>query len=248
MNQPVHPRKLCEAMWEFSSSQGSTLQIGRVVKAVLDDDDSISGVELDDGDVLEADKLIIACGPWTEEARSWFPSSINLPQITGIKCHSILVPSPNRVLSQAVFFQSSGPIGDASLEIYPRPDGDCYVNGFEGEEVVITERPGEESVESEAVGLLKAAVENTTSELGGIEPHTQQACYWPETPDGLPLIGSFSNIPGAFIATGHSVWGICQGTATGKAMVELLLDDKSSIIDLEHFRVDRFADNVVLGD
>lgn len=100
---------------------------------------------------MEADKLIVACGPWTEKARSWFLFSINLPQITGIQCHSVLVPSPNSVLRQAVFFQSFGLIGNASLESYPQIDGDYYANGFEGEEVAITERPGEESVESEAV-------------------------------------------------------------------------------------------------
>jgi len=244
----VHPRKLCAAMWEFASGRGSTLRIGRVVRAVLDDTDAVTGVALDDGTVVEADGLVVACGPWTEEARAWFRPSVDLPRITGVKCHSILVPHPDRVLTQAVFFESSGPLGDAGLEIYPRPDGDCYVNGFEGEEGVVAERPGEEAVEEDAVVRLREAVERTSSELGGVEPHTVQACYWPETPDGLPLIGPLAGVPGAFVVTGHSVWGICQGPATGKAVAELLLDGKSTSVDLGHFRVDRSVDNMARRD
>jgi len=78
----VHPRKLREAMWNYSSNQGgSTLHIGRVVKAILDESTNsiIQGVELDDGTILPADKLIVACGPWTEHARSWFPPPTHHP-------------------------------------------------------------------------------------------------------------------------------------------------------------------------
>ena len=241
-NYKVHPRKLCEAMWEFSSQQGSKLHVGRIVKAITEaNDNTISGVELEDGTTLDADTLVVACGPWTEEARSWFPVDPQIPKVTGIKCHSILVPSPN-VLNQAVFFESDGALGEGDLEVYPRPDGDAYVNGFQGEEVIVEECPGKEDIEDDAIELLQKAMEQTTSQLGGLEPHTKQVCYWPEIPDGLPLIGAIPRIPGAFVAAGHSVWGILQGPATGKAMAELLLDGESQCLDLTPFHVERFQD------
>jgi len=229
-------------MWDYSSNNGgSTLHIGRVVKAILDDStDSIQGVELDDGTILPADKLIVACGPWTEQARSWFPPHVTLPPITGVKCHSILVPSPN-IFQQAVFFESEGAIGDGDLEVYPRPDGDCYVNGFQGDEMIVTERPGEEVVEPSAIQLLQTAMELTSSELGGLEPHTKQVCYWPETPDGLPLMGVLDGVEGGYVATGHSVWGICQGPSTGMAMAELVVEGEARSVDLSPFRVGRFG-------
>ncbi|KAL7527476.1 hypothetical protein ACHAWF_002192 [Thalassiosira exigua] len=41
----VHPKKLCAAMWTYSQkSVGSKLVIGKVVEAILNDDNSISGV------------------------------------------------------------------------------------------------------------------------------------------------------------------------------------------------------------
>jgi len=244
----VHPRKLCDAMWNYSSNQGgSTLHIGKVVKAILDESSTnnssiIQGVELDDGTILPADKLIVACGPWTEHARSWFPPHLHktLPPITAVKCHSILVPSPT-IFQQAVFFESEGALGDGDLEVYPRPDGDCYVNGFQGEETIIDELPGDEAIEPAAIQLLQKAMELTSSELGGLEPHTKQVCYWPETPDGLPLMGVLDGVEGGFVATGHSVWGICQGPATGVAMAELVVEGEARSVDLSPFRVGRFG-------
>eukprot|EP00978_Attheya_sp_CCMP212_P028483 scaffold98426_cov70-Attheya_sp.AAC.7 len=104
----------------------------------------------------------------------------------------------------------------ASLEVYPRPDGDCYVNGFKGDEGLVAEQPDEEEVVDEDIELMKEAMHQASSQLGDrvIEPHIQQctACYWPEIPDGLPCIGpTIHGIKGAFVTAGHPVWGILQG-------------------------------------
>jgi glycine/D-amino acid oxidase-like deaminating enzyme len=40
---------------------------------------------------------------------------------------------------------------------------------------------------------------------------------------------------GAYIATGHSVWGILNAPATGKAMAELIVDGAASTVDLSPF-------------
>jgi glycine/D-amino acid oxidase-like deaminating enzyme len=45
------------------------------------------------------------------------------------------------------------------------------------------------------------------------------------------------------MATGHSVWGILQGPVTGQALAELILQGKSSILDLTAFRLERFAED-----
>jgi len=71
----------------------------------------------------------------------------------------------------------------------------------------------------------------------------KKACYWPETPDGLPCVGPIHGIKGAFVAAGHSVWGILQGPITGKAMAELLLDGESKTLDLTDFDIQRFQED-----
>lgn len=259
----VHPRKLCEALWKYSESQGSTLKIGKVVKVVTtttnsDDEECLQAIQLEDGTTIAADKLVIACGPWTEKARYWFPEHLQWcwPEITGIKCHSVLVQAP-QTLSEAVFFERAPMSGNASpttnenlltteqiasVEVYPRPDGDAYVNGLEGDEVIIDEEPGQEVVEVEAVQNLELALGQTSSMLKGLEAHTKQVCYWPETPDGLPILDCIEDFLGGstYIAAGHSVWGILQGPISGKAMSELILDGESKCIDLTPFQLERF--------
>ena len=51
-----------------------------------------------------------------------------------------------------------------------------------------------------------------------------QACFRPVTQDGLPLLGPVPGVTNAYVATGHSVWGILNAPASGEAMAELILE------------------------
>ncbi|CAJ1969788.1 unnamed protein product [Cylindrotheca closterium] len=284
----VHPKKLCQELWKYSESQGSVLKIGKVVKVLSTTADSDAdadadaseassphNIQLEDGSIIPADKFVIACGPWTEHARDWFPKDVQdscWPVITGVKCHSVLVQAP-KTLSEAVFFErapcsakshekeeeASNSLDNklltseqlSSVEVYPRPDGDAYVNGFEGDEAVIPEEPGQEVIDPKAVQDLELALQQTSSMLEGLTSHTQQVCYWPETPDGMPILDCLDNnndddeafLGGKrsiYVAAGHSVWGILQGPISGKAMSELILDGEASCIDLTPFQLERF--------
>lgn len=231
----VHPKKLCDAMWKYSQDNaGSKLVIGKVVEAIMDDDGSISGVKLDDGSTVECDALVIACGPWTDATKSWFPTEIgkSIPRMFGVKYHSILIRSP-RVLDEAVFFSGHG-----DPEVYPRPDGDAYITGFPDPAVVVTESPGEEEVRPEVVSRLKDATKKVSSLLGPIAPHTEQSCYLPTTNDSLPVIGKIPGVKGAFIGSGHGCWGILNGPATGEAIAELLTKGETTHLDIKLLGVD----------
>src|SRR5215472_7990777 len=49
---------------------------------------------------------------------------------------------------------------------------------------------------------------------------------------GLPLIGPVPGVADAYVATGHSVWGILNAPATGEAMAELIVDGAAHAVDL----------------
>jgi len=53
------------------------------------------------------------------------------------------------------------------------------------------------------------------------------------------LIGKVSQIEGAYVATGHSVWGILNAPATGEALTELIADGAARSIDLRPFEPSR---------
>ena len=63
----------------------------------------------------------------------------------------------------------------------------------------------------------------------------RQACYRPVTRDGMPLIGRIPGAEGAYVATGHSVWGILNAPATGEAMADLIIDGAPHSVDLAPF-------------
>jgi glycine/D-amino acid oxidase-like deaminating enzyme len=67
----------------------------------------------------------------------------------------------------------------------------------------------------------------------------RQACFRPVTEDGLPLIGRVPGVEGAYVAAGHSVWGMLNAPATGEAMAELILDGATRHVDLAPFSVER---------
>src|SRR5438128_12467971 len=69
----------------------------------------------------------------------------------------------------------------------------------------------------------------------------RQACYRPVMRDGLPLIGRVPGVAGAYIATGHSVWGILNAPATGEAIAELIVDGAAHAVDLAPFDPGRLA-------
>ena len=50
-----------------------------------------------------------------------------------------------------------------------------------------------------------------------------------------PLIGAVPGVDGAYVATGHSVWGMLNAPATGEAMSELILDGGARHVDLAPF-------------
>jgi glycine/D-amino acid oxidase-like deaminating enzyme len=69
----------------------------------------------------------------------------------------------------------------------------------------------------------------------------QQACFLPLSPDGVPVIGPVPGVAGAYVATGHSCWGILNGPATGLAVAELLAHGEARSVDLRAFSPARFG-------
>ena len=82
---------------------------------------------------------------------------------------------------------------------------------------------------------LEALCRAVVPALGDAPVVARQACFRPLTDDGLPLIGPVPGAPGAWVATGHSVWGMLNAPATGEAMAELLLDGTAKTVDLRRF-------------
>jgi glycine/D-amino acid oxidase-like deaminating enzyme len=86
-----------------------------------------------------------------------------------------------------------------------------------------------------AIERLERMCREMSPVLAAAKILARQACYRPVTRDGLPLIGRISDVEGAYIATGHSVWGILNAPSTAEAMAELIIDGAAHSVDLSPF-------------
>lgn len=233
----VHPKMLCEALWDFVQSVDSIST--NIVKGSISLDDTKYienkpgtktrvSVTLQDGTSMEANAVLFACGPWTEYMNCIF----------GVKYHSAIIPTRPRILTQSVFFDGFG-----DPEVYPRPDGTAYCCGYPDPPTKVSEKPGEEEVRPEKIEQIVRAVRKCSGGKDGVlgkDPEISQSCYLPSTPDDLPIIGALDDKNGIFCAAGHSCWGILMGPATGEAMASLIVRGQSSL-DLTPFRPQRFS-------
>ena len=86
-----------------------------------------------------------------------------------------------------------------------------------------------------ATSRLRELTPAVAPELAAAEVLAAQACYRPITRDGIPIIGKVPGVEGAYVATGHSVWGMLNGPATGEALAELIVTGRARSVDLAPF-------------
>jgi glycine/D-amino acid oxidase-like deaminating enzyme len=227
----VHPGQFTAGMMQAAQAQGAELRLGRVTGLVHDAGTSrVRGVEVD-GAIIEGDAVVIAMGPWSVLAARWLP----LPAVFGLKGHSLVLQTGSKVPAEALFleFEEAGG-GMLSPEVFPRTDGTTYVCAISSESPLPVD-PGDVAPDPGAIDRLQAMCNRLSPTLAEAKVLARQACYRPVTRDGLPLIGPVPGMTGAYVATGHSVWGILNAPATGEAMAELIVDGGAHTVDLSPF-------------
>ena len=119
-------------------------------------------------------------------------------------------------------------------EVFPRADGTTYVCGLSSQQA-LPDDPADVTPDPGAREALQAMTRAFAPSLADAPISATQACYRPVTQDGLPLLGPVPGVAGAFVATGHSVWGILNAPASGEAMAELILEGTTRQVDLRRF-------------
>jgi glycine/D-amino acid oxidase-like deaminating enzyme len=187
----------------------------------------VNGVTVD-GETLEADAVVVAMGPWSDQ----FREPLGLPTVGGLKGYSIILRPPRPVPAQALFVEYECADGsDPSPEIVPRPDGDVWLCGLPSSDPLPPD-PAAVSVDTGACQRLRAIAARLSPVLADAAVESIQACYRPICADAMPLVGPAPGAARAFVATAHNCWGMLNAPATGLAMSELLLDGEARCLDL----------------
>jgi glycine/D-amino acid oxidase-like deaminating enzyme len=227
----VDPAAFTSALMHAAMVRVAELRLGCVSGLVRRADGrSVAGV-LVDGEQLDGDAVVIAMGPWSILACGWLP----LPAVFGLKGHSVVYRTGESVPAGALFLEYQERSGAwLSPEVFPRADGTTYVCGLSSEQPLPVD-PSHVAPEPGAIERIEEMCRRLSPRLDPAKVLARQACYRPVTQDGLPLIGGVPGVRGAYVATGHSVWGILNAPATGEAMAELIVDGAARSADLSPF-------------
>lgn len=230
----IDPAAFTAAVMRAACARGASLRIGEVT-GVMRSGARVTGVEVD-GVLVAGDAVVVAMGPWSLLAARWLP----LPPVLGLKGHSLVFETGARVPADALFLEFREADGQAaSPEVFPRPDGTTYVCAISNESPLPRD-PARVAPDPGAIARLEAICRAISPVLADTKVIAAQACFRPVTQDGLPLIGPVPGIAGAYVATGHGVWGMLNAPATGEAVAALIATGASSI-DLGLFDPARLA-------
>ncbi len=225
----VHPARFTQTLLQQARDRGAELVMG-CVEGVEVANGCVQGVRVD-GEVVPADAVVIAMGPWSTRAAQ----GLALPPVHGLKGHSITLKPTGPVPAHALFMDYTTDAGERlEPEIFPRPDGEVYLCGL-SDTTPLPEHPDQIVPRSDAGSVLQHVAGHLSSALLGSAPQVVQACYRPVYDDGLPLLGSVPGVTGAYVATGHNCWGILNAPASGLAMAELLVDGRAQSVDLRAY-------------
>jgi glycine/D-amino acid oxidase-like deaminating enzyme len=238
----VHPGLLSHALVEAAQKDGLKVVIG-IVENVEWDGTKATGVKIHGQDeMMTADVIVFTLGPWTYQVHNMLPKQIQkiFPldrAVYGIQATSIIFEPTNKeaITPHALFADYKG----KDPEVYPRPDGTVYICGL-AERVEMPQDPSTVSPKQSSVEWLTEFANTISTELTTVK--TSQACILPcTTGDGKPLIGRVPGSKNAYIATGHSCWGILNAPATGLCMSELIMNGTSTTVDISPFDPQRIV-------
>ena len=167
----------------------------------------VAGVRTESGEVLGADHVVLATGPFSLELSHCF--GVRLPVQPGKGYHRDLAVAPGG----APPLRTACVLNEASVFCTPM---DGFVR-FAG----TMEFSGSNDVLRRArLRQLTAAGRACFPRLGHAEPISEWCGLRPMSADGLPIIGPLGGIDGLSVATGHGMLGLTLGPVTGQIIAK----------------------------
>lgn len=232
----VHPHKFTSAVMNAALAQGTELRAGRVTGITRDAKGARANGVAVDGNIIEADAIVIAMGPWSLLAAQW----MRLPAVYGQRSPSIVYDLGPDVPADALFLEHEGENGSVSIEVFPRADGSTHIVAL-SDIAALPLDPAAVTPDGDAIKRLQAMSERLSPLFAPEKIIARQACFRPVTQDGLPLIGRVPQSEALYVATGHNVWGILNAPATGEAMAQLIAEGATRDVNLSPFDPARLA-------
>lgn len=206
----VDNRALVRCLLTAAGRAGVEVRRARVA-ALVTRGDRASGVELEDGGVLEAGTVVLAAGCWSGSLRGVPPQA--LPPVRPVKGQLLHLRGPQ----EAPLCRHN--VRGLDVYVVPRADGRVVVGA------TVEDQGFDTTVTAGAVyELLRDAVE-LLPDVSELELTETVAGLRPGSPDNAPLLGP-SGLDGLVVATGHYRNGILLAPVTADAIAGLLADGR----------------------
>lgn len=185
-------------------------------------------VELSDGEMLEADTVIVAAGPYSPELVA--PLGIRIP-IYPVKGYSLTIPMegwanrPRHLVGDMDLHAVTTPLGGEVLRVA----GTAEFTGFD--KTIPAERVANlvRLVEAIFPGFAEIMDRDTLNPWTGLRPMSS---------DGVAILGK-TPIQGLYLNTGHGHLGWTTGAASGRILADTIMG-RSAEVDVTPYSIDRF--------
>ncbi|MCS6952540.1 MAG: FAD-dependent oxidoreductase [Bryobacterales bacterium] len=205
---------------------GAALCTGKEVAAVLVESGRVRGVRTRQGELVEADAVVLAAGAYTVPLVRQLGLKLPLEPAKGYHRDAVATSSEPLLRESCVLAERL--VFCTPMHAFTRFAGTLEFSGVNHD----IRRPRLEQ--------LTRAARDYFPHLPPFEIVSEWCGLRPCLPDGLPAIGAVQRYPGLYVATGHAMAGLTLGPITGKLVAELLTTGTTSI-DITALRPDRFS-------
>jgi sarcosine oxidase subunit beta len=191
-------------------------------------DGRIGAVETPNG-VVETPVVVNACGAWAPELGRMVGVDIPIQPIRRQVIVTAPIPELRPDFPFVIYFADS---------LYFHREGPGILTGQSNN----AETPGFKlDVDPEWEARHMDAAVRRFPLLGEAGFLTNWAGLYEVTPDAHPLLGRVPQVEGFYVMAGFSGHGFMHGPAAGLLMAEEIVDGRARTVDIDPFRLDRFA-------
>ncbi|GII90244.1 glycine oxidase ThiO [Sinosporangium siamense] len=195
----VDPRRVTAALLAALDRLG--VEVVRRSAAELVPGESGRSVRLDDGEIVTAERIVLAAGAWSGALQGLPPGL--MPPVRPVKGQIMRLRSPAPLLGHCV----RGTVHGSPVYLVPRGDGEIVL-GATQEEMGFDTR-----VTAGGLWELLRDARELVPGVTELEMCDVVAGLRPGTPDNLPMIGRTA-LPGLLMATGHHRGGVLLAPLT----------------------------------
>jgi D-amino-acid dehydrogenase len=219
-HQLLDPQKVTQRIAEHSFADG-TIWVKDKVEGIKSNDHGVT-VSTASGASINADKLVVAAGSWSNKVARWLDYTV--PMIAKRGYHSMIV-NPGVELDY--------PVMSLSRVFVMTPLNDGLRVAGTAEFAALDAEPD--------YRRAKVLLKHAAHYLEGLQ--TDEVTEWmgqrPMMADSMPVISRSPGHSNVFYAFGHGHYGLTQGPTTGKHIASLVTGETPAV-DLTPFRFDRF--------